>query len=530
VSALNKYRQNSPGLTVIKPKNSVMVGDTPFTAQQVKAIERATGVNVVERAKSMDRPKGLGPAYARQYKDNPNSTTPVGQALQGPFQGNTGQWGLFSQPGVRPERFSAMPRPLSMLRLLIEQGSLRRSEFFNEILEIMTGATDGTGTNATGFCATPPTAGQLQTMARIFKFGAWYLKSQLNAVPNIGQLVNRADVPGRILNAGPEANPLIPDVMYQLSDTRSQLQYELFTVGISLERTLEQVAVVGNSALASTNTHVGWINEFAGLDSQIKTGYSDAFSGISSNAVDSISENWGNQTVGNTQVSSGRNIVQLIADIYYGLIQRAAQVGMEGFEMAIVMRPEFFRALTDVYACSYATARCTNGSAGAPQIVDQTVVNNLRIEMLDGQYLLIEGVKVPVVFTQGIPLTQLGSNLYSNTFYFVPVSWAGRPLISIEYFPMDNQYATEYRSFVDAQRFRVLNNGLYLVGEAQTPLCLEFHFSARMRLILESPFLAARIDNVQFTYLANSYSPYPAETYLYRDGGVSYRPPYYSGY
>ena len=530
MSALAKFKAQggSPNLQLQKSQGFDVAG-VQFSRQQIKALEKA-GVDLVGKSKELSRPRGLGPAYSTRFKDNPNSSTLTGQALNGPYQGNANQWGLFSQPGARPERFSTLSRPLSMLRLLVEQGSLRRSEYVNELLEIMTGQTDGAGSNATGFCGTPPTAGQLQVMMRIFKFGQYYIKSQLNAVPLTGRLVNRADVPGRILNAGPESNPFIPDVMYQLTDTRSQLQTELFTVGVEAERTTEQVSVIGNNSLSSTSTHRGWISEFAGLDSQIKTGYTDAISGIAANSADSISENWQNQTVGGTQTSSGRNIVQLVADIYYGLIQRAAQVGMDGFELAIVMRPEFFRALTDVYACSYATARCTNGAAGTPQIIDQTVINNLRLEMLDGQYLLIEGVKVPVVFTQGIPLTQLGANLYSNTFYFVPVSWAGRPLVSIEYFPMDNEYANEYRNFVTANRFRVLNNGLWLVGEAQTPMCLEYHFVNSMRLILETPFLAARVDNIQFTYLVGSYSPYPGESYLYRDGGTSYRVPYYSGF
>jgi hypothetical protein len=203
---------------------------------------------------------------------------------------------------------------------------------------------------------------------------------------------------------------------------------------------------------------------------------------------------------------------------------------MEGFELAIVMRPEFFRALTDVYACSYATARCTNGAVGTPQFIDQTAINNLRLEMVDGQYLLIEGVKVPVVFSQGIPLTQVAANQYINSFYFVPISWAGRPLLRMEYFPMDNQYATEYRNFVSADFHRVINNGLYLVGLERTAMCTEYHFAAMMRIFLEAPFLAARVDNINFSYLVDSYSPYAGETSLYRDGGVTYRAPYYSGY
>jgi hypothetical protein len=195
--------------------------------------------------------------------------------------------------------------------------------------------------------------------------------------------------------------------------------------------------------------------------------------------------------------------------------------------MALTMRLEFFRALTDIYACSYATARCTNGAVGTPQIIDQTTINNLRLEMLNGQYLLIEGVKVPVVFSDGMLFNHVGPTQWNTSVYFLPVSWAGRPLIRLEYFPMDNQYAQEWGSFLNADRYRVLNNGLYIVGYRSTGLCDEYHFGAQMRVILETPFLAGRIDNIQFNYNAQTRSAYPGETTLYANGGTTYRVPYY---
>jgi hypothetical protein len=146
-----------------------------------------------------------------------------------------------------------------------------------------------------------------------------------------GRLVNRADIPGRILNAGPEANPLIPDIMYQLTDTRSQLALELYQMGHAIGQSLETVGVIGNTSLASTSTHWGWITEFSGIDNQITTGFTDAFANpsVTSNAVDSQVVNWGNALVGGTQASSGRNIVQVIADLYRG-IQAARCIGWYG--------------------------------------------------------------------------------------------------------------------------------------------------------------------------------------------------------
>jgi hypothetical protein len=183
-----------------------------------------------------------------------------------------------------------------------------------------------------------------------------------------------------------------------------------------------------------------------------------------------------------------------------------------------------FRALTDVYANTYATSRfqANSLSAGTPLLQDAERINALRMEMLTGKYLLIEGQPVPVYFSEGIPLTYLGSNTWEADAYFMPISWNGMPLINLEYFNMANEYAIEYQGFVNADDQKVLNNGLYRVGYRSTGLCKEYHFADRMRLILEVPFLCARIDNISFTYYAKTRRAYPGESF-YAGGGISYQ-------
>ena len=85
------------------------------------------------------------------FKDNPASTSLTSTpALQGPLQGNPALGGLFSAPGVRPDRYSAFPRVRSFGRLLTPQPS----DKYNEFISIVTGATAAVGTNATDFCGT----------------------------------------------------------------------------------------------------------------------------------------------------------------------------------------------------------------------------------------------------------------------------------------------------------------------------------------------------------------------------------------
>jgi hypothetical protein len=464
--------------------------------------------------------KALGKFTAAQIatKNDPASTTPTSGPLHGPFPGSSDtQFGAFSSPGVRPQMFSALYRPRSFMRLL----QMNASEYWQEKLEIMTGVTAGSGSNATGFCGNPPQAGQAKVMKINYQFGDWYMKTNLNVVPKVGLLKNRADVPREILNAGPSSNPLIPDIMYNLTNTRDQLAYELFLLGVEMERSMEVVSILGNSSTSSSNTQRGWIKEYTGLDSLIKTGYTDADTSIAAPAADSIVVSFNALITSTAAGGDGRNIEQVLSDVMYALNDRASAVGMEGVEWGFVMRKEQFRALTDVLSYQYSVHRAAVVSSDTINL-ELTDANSLRLAMLNGRYLLIEGVQYPVVFSEGIPNQAISNNTYNADMYIVPLSWAGRPLIRYEYFAMDNPMATKFASFVNAADSTVINNGLYFVSKRSTGNCIEYHFSSSGRLILETPFLAARVDDVQYAYRAATHESIPG-TSLYANGGVTYR-------
>ena len=96
------------------------------------------------------------------------------------------------------------------------------------------------------------------------------------------------------------------------------------------------------------------------------------------------------------------------------------------------------------------------------------------------------------------------------------------PLTRLEYFPMDNSDTREFASFV-GDDITVLNNGLFIAGYRSTGLCKEYHFAAKMRLILETPFLAGRVDDIRYTFRAPIRNADPADTYFYADGGRTFR-------
>lgn len=411
-------------------------------------------------------------------------------------------------------RFSTLSRPWSLASILTPT----RSRYWYERLEVMTGVTQASGTNATGWCADPPTVGQGKVCKQNFEWGDYYVKTDLNVIPYIGQFKDRADIPAEILNSGSDGNPFMPDILFRLDDTQSQAQYEIWRIGVEFERTFDVVLIQGDTTVASAASEHGWFNEFKGLDLQIATGYTDADTGLACPAMDSDVITYSANI--NTTTADGRNIVQALGDLMYALRQRAMKFQMAQTQWVIVMREELFRSFVERYSCLYQLYACS-GSQYEENNIDQRETNRLRLEMMNGRYILVDGVPIPVVFTEGIAQTTPAANTFESDMYVVPVSWAGMPLLRLEYFPMDNQYLQEFSQFAGHQR-EVLNNGMWLASSEETAFCKELHFGTRMRLILETPFLAGRIDNLQYTFSANIRNALPGASF-YQDGGTTYR-------
>jgi len=446
-------------------------------------------------------------------KNDPASTSLAGTpALQGPLQSGTG-FGLFTRPGTRPERFSALTRPYSLAQVL----PLMPSEYSDELLEVMTGVTASTGTNADDFCGNPPGVGIAKVARQVFRWGDYYVKTNLNAVPLIGQLRNRADVAGQILNAAAGDNPFIPDVLRRMTDTRDQLAYELWLVGVSLERSVERVLIVGTRSDTGANREHGFIREFDGLSRFIKTGYTDTDTGVLAPALDSAVVTW-NASI--TATVGGRNFVTAVADTWFGLQQRAQQMGMPRPDYVLVMRADLFRAAVEQFACTYQLTRCnfSGNTDGNRQDVGET--RRLYDSMMQGQFLMVEGEQIPVVFSDGMVRQTVAANTYKGDMFFVPVSWQGRALTYMQYFNLGNAYAQEYANYLGNDT-QVMNNGLYRVGVRSTGLCKEYHFASRMRLIAETPHLMGRIDGIQYTFQAPIRDALPGDSF-YADGGITY--------
>lgn len=431
--------------------------------------------------------------------------------LHGFNYGSTTQFGAFSAPGVREQMYSALVRPQSILSLC----EIRPSVFEQEIVEVMTGQTAGSGSNAATYCDDPPEAGQLATAQILKRFGSYFTETTVQRLPQVGALRNRADVPREILNAGPSGAPFMPDLLFRLQDTRDQVSVALYRLGVEFERTLVKVVQSGNNATAHTSTQRGWTAEFDGLDQWVKTGYTDV-NGASAEALNSSVTSYNNTLSG--------TIVTSVTDMVFTCTTNAVNVGMDGTQFAFVMRPELHRALVDVWADQYSVVR-TTGAQYEEANRNSVEIAQLADAMLRGRYLTVLGVDYPVVYSHGMEFTKVsGTNVYRSDILFLPVSYAGKRLLVLEYFDMSNPYFQSMANLTG--NIQIINNGMFAlgaVGDADSAFCSKLQLAARPRLLLETPFMAGRIDDISFTYSATPANPIPGESLHPASFGVTYR-------
>lgn len=470
--------------------SAINIGGVEFTQEQVTEMAQ----------------KGL---LSIGQKHDPASLTLTATPLHGRFHGNTSQYGVFANPGGRPDVLSFAPRVRSLSNVL----SMRPANNINEYQDVKTGVTAGAGTNATGWCGNPPSAGQFKTSRLSFVFGAHYEKTQLNAIPEIGMVLNRADQPRRVVNLQGGSSRFIPSLAQALPDTLSQLANELITFGFDVERNFEQVMFTGNSGTASASARRGFIKEFDGFDQYIKTSYS-------ASAVNSVVKTFNTIVTGTT--SAGLNIVQTLANALRGLRSRANSWGIDA-NWYLAMREDLFWSLVEVYATAYYT-RSMTGSSSLPIVQSGRELTDFRDRIIAQQSLPIDGMNVPVVFTDGIPRENTANGRYKSDIYIIPVESNVGDLTYIEYNDMGSAPKQEFLSLMSANgggQIATMNDGFYLVGNRSTPFCWEYHFASQMRLIVSAPPLCGRVDDVQYDFDADIRDAIPGESF-YANGGSTY--------
>lgn len=464
------------------------------------------------------------------------SSTPTGIYGHGPG-------GLFSHPALSKPVVSAMILPRTGLQSILPAYPSRYS---NPLYGIFTGVTATTGAEPTGTCDDPPVAGLSKLCMHQFVFGRQSRMTRVFDIDRAGLLTDRGEHtdfdmvgnPFRQNGTGEGAGAPSMDTAGGMSGVlNSEARKALFELAVAWSRDFAVETYTGNPV---NNTSGGGRKYFYGLDKLINTGYKDAESNVLCPAADSIVTSFGNVEVG----ANGNLLVNTVTDMYRRLRFIASRAGLDPATWVITMTWGLFYAITDIWPCAYMTYRCANAgtfTAAQNQIVDSADLIRMRDEMRGdlydrtGQYLLIDGQRVPVAIDDAVVEQVLPGTSFSTTMYFVPLTVLGGQRVTYyEYldYEMPGGAMEMARQLAPEGMYTTTDNGRFLWHKKPpTNFCVQMLAKTEPRLLLLTPHIAGRLTNMKYTPLNQVRSPYPDNSF-FADGGVTsrngYGPSYFS--
>jgi len=146
--------------------------------------------------------------------------------------------------------------------------------------------------------------------------------------------------------------------------------------------------------------------------------------------------------------------------------------------------------------------------------------------MRANRFIWILGERVPVSLENGIPETAVATG-FRSTIYIVPMTSGGRKVTYIDAFDQGNAQVMEFVNQSKAQ-YTVENNGLWALAHNQTNFAWELLLAQQPRLVLRTPQLAGRIENVVYHFNQPIYprDADPADAYYQNSGHYLNPSPY----
>jgi hypothetical protein len=455
-----------------------------------------------------------------------------------------GPGGLFSSPALERPIYSAMVLPSAGLASMLPAFP---SNSTNPLYGIFTGVTATSGSEPEGVCDDPPTAGLSKLCMHQFVFGRYSRQTRVFDIDRVGRVTDRGEhldfqfygnpTEGLGGNSGPFL-PTLPGPAAIGNAANNEIAKALFEVGVAWSRDFARQTYSGNP---TNNTAGGGYKEFYGLDSLINTGYRDAETGVACPAADSLVMSFANQNISTGGATVAAAIVKQMTWMYRLVQNIAGRANLMPARWAFAMPFSLFYEIVNIWPVTYSTYRTAAITpTGATTFVSADVELRMRDEMLGdmtnrtGQYLLIDGQKVPVVIDDAISETELTSGQFSADIYLVPLTvLGGRPVTYWEYFNynMAGGPLEMARAIAPDGSYYTTDNGRFMWHKKPPTLwCVQAVAKMEPRLLLLTPYIAARLTDVRYTPLQHERSAFTDSSYFTNGGSTSQAnaPSYYS--
>ena len=463
----------------------------------------------------------LGQYNAENIQKAQTVGAPIGPYVHGPG-------GLFGVRGLERDVISTHTQITGSLGEVIP---IRASIDQTPLFPYITGFLRSDEKEKNLVCDNPPEANHFKTCIQTTVFGRKEFKTRQVEINRIGQRINR----GEFLDLNIVNGPLVEQMgglmsgFFGLSNQQSllagrEMASRLVEVGVAYQRWFCPQVYTGNPANSSAG---GGYQEFSGLDLLISRTKIDAVTGTTCPSLYSDIKDFMYRQVDST---ADPDLVKTITTMMRILHRKAEQQGLAPADIRIVMREPLFYAITEIWPCRYMTYRCSaidTGNLDPVPSLDSAAMIRFRDEMRAGQYLIIDGRRVPVIVDDCIMEDNHADNGtipiggFASDIYFVPFSARGGAIQTLywEYYDYRNDVLPDV-SAVKAGTFFWSDNGVFLWGlKAPDNWCLEIISKVEPRLILRTPQLAGRLTNVVYVPLQHTDDPLPSQDY-HVNGGV----------
>lgn len=429
-----------------------------------------------------------------------------------------GMGGLLSYPGLDPKVYSTIvqtePGILDILPAM-------PSVFTDPYYETITGIRADEGTEPSDECSDCVQPGLMKGCKLSTAFGHVCRDTREILLTRLGQRINRSDMMDYQLMNLLKLQPMTPDGALSANNALAlEWNKVMLEYGISMNRAIAEMVFQGNTANASGTGYI----PFNGFDQLITTGHVDVVSGTSCPSLDSDLKDFNYQLISDTTPA---DIVDVISALYHYVKRLAETTGIMPVQWVLVMRPTLFHELSQLWPCRYSTFGCgvTNTTTNQVMINGVDMVKE-RDRLRARKVLPIEGTEIPVITDQGILEETNGdtSNCtpgqMASDIYLIPIKVLGStPVTYMEYFQFANTQISAVQQGMHLNGTWVSNNGLYFWSNARTARCVKASGVIKPRLLLRTPWLAGRIQNVKYEPLQHERTPFPRDDEYFVDGG-----------
>lgn len=450
---------------------------------------------------------------------------PTGTAQGNYLHGDIGLPGstptIFGFSGVEQDFFSTRIQPYGISGMLPAMGTIRTHPLFGYLTSF--GAESGS--NPTGVCDDPMTAGAVSTCLQTAQFGRYSYQTREFAIDQAGLQGNRGEfldlrlVNDPLVNFSATGDITSPPSSRGAFNFRMEMATRMLELGVSFQNKLARQLWNGNPA---NNTSGSGYMEFPGLNILISTNKWDALTNTACPSLNSDIKNFNYNKVDAVSNDAGGGIVRTMSYMFRYLRNNSRRMNMDPVEWVIAMREELFYEITAIWPCAYMTTGCTTFTNNG---VNSLVINAndqvaMRDDLRQNRYLMIDGIRVNVVLDDGITelsstdTNRIGTGCFGSDVYFIPLTVKGG--MAVTYFEFQDFQQTAMAEVAEGNlsSYFWTDGGRYL-WHTKSPVnyCVQLTSMIKPRLVLRTPHLAGRIQNIVYCPLQHVRTPFSGDPY-----------------